>query len=169
VPRFNQLQAQYQADGLEMLSVNYANTDAEIQNFITTYGANYSFARVVDDSGYTVPIASTVFAIDRQGRVLWSGLSSAITDTMVEGWLEAGQGGSAGDDDGDDDEAKGCAARSEGSMVSLALIGALAAYCHRRRAQAGLRQRFSPKVQGLRRRLRRGPQLSDQPHSEDYR
>jgi uncharacterized protein (TIGR03382 family) len=112
--------------------VNYANTDAEIQNFITTYGANYSFARVVDDSGYTVPIASTVFAIGRDGRVLWTGLSSDITDAMVESWIAEGQGGSGGGDDSDEDE-QGCAAGSGG--VPAALFGVMAVWLRRRRAQ----------------------------------
>jgi hypothetical protein len=96
VPRLNQLQSVYGPDGLQVLSVNYTNTDTEIQDFITTFGANYSIASVADSGGYTVPIFSTCFAIDRNGTVLWTGTSDQITDQMVEDWL--GFGDSVGED-----------------------------------------------------------------------
>lgn len=97
--RFNQLQANYGAHGLEVLGANYVDNDTDIQNFMTTYGVQYGIASVADSSGYTVPMFSTVFAIDADGLILWSGSSDLISDNMVESWLGISGGGGGGDDE----------------------------------------------------------------------
>ncbi|MCC7509141.1 MAG: hypothetical protein IT464_07175 [Planctomycetes bacterium] len=121
MPRFNELKTLYETQGLEIVAANYAQNDTEIQDFITTYGATYGMARVADDSGYTVPSYSTVFAIDRQGRLLWSGSSSLVTNAMVEDWLSP----PAGKDGGKKEE--GCSTSpAPGGSAAAAVLAALA-------------------------------------------
>lgn len=106
--------------------MNYAHTDAEITTFVNTYGVNYRVARVADDSGYTVPMYGTVFAIGRDGRLLWTGNATLVTDEMVESWVATPP---AGEDDKEQEE--GCAAGSHSSrvppvamlMFALAVLG----------------------------------------------
>ncbi|CAG1006100.1 hypothetical protein ANRL2_04554 [Anaerolineae bacterium] len=86
MPRLNDIQFRYGDRGVQVVSVSYANTDAEIAAFISTYGARYGIARIQDDSGYTVPMFSWMFAIDRMGRLLWSGRNDTLTDAMIETW-----------------------------------------------------------------------------------
>ncbi len=120
MPRFNELKTLYEAQGLEIVSANHAQNDTEIQDFITNFGATYGIARVADDSGYTVPAYSTVFAIDRQGRLLWSGPSSAVTNAMVEDWL------SPPSDKGGCEKKESCSTSpATGSISAAALLAAL--------------------------------------------
>lgn len=121
MPRFNELKTLYGAQGLEVVAANYAQNDTEIQDFITNYGATYGVARVADDSGYTVPIYSTVFAIDRQGRLLWSGSSSLVTNAMVEDWITPPSG-----KDGDKKEESCSTSPATGGISAAALLAALA-------------------------------------------
>ena len=134
VADFNAFHAQYQADGLEILYTNYANTDPDIQSFITTNGANFSFARVADDSGYTVPQFGTCFVVGRGGNLVWSGYSDTITNQMIEGWLDQSCGCSGPDDD--DEEENGCAGRGNSGAGYVALVGVLAVCAARRLRRA---------------------------------
>jgi MYXO-CTERM domain-containing protein len=128
VPRFNDLHSRYNSHGLEIVGANFADTTVDVQNFITTYGANYGIAQVADSTGYTVPMYSWVFAIDTDGTLLWSGSSSDVTDEMVEGWLGI-DGGSGGG--GDDDEE--CSTAPGNGHAWLLVLGALGAAALRRR------------------------------------
>lgn len=85
--RFNDLQFRYGGYGLQVVSASYVNTDAEIDGFDSAYGVRYGLVRVADASGYTVPMFGTVFAISRDGKLLWSGSANDVTDSMVEQWL----------------------------------------------------------------------------------
>ena len=127
MPHLNQLQASWQSQGFEVVGVNYANSDSEIASFISTYAVGYGVASVTDDSGYTVPIYSTCFAISRWGTVLWTGRNDTVTDTMVQGWLAAVPPSNASDEDSTDD---GCVvAESSGPwpamLTALMLIAAV--------------------------------------------
>lgn len=125
MPRLNQLHATFQAGGLEIVAANHAQDDAAIANFIATYSVTYPVARVADSSGYTVPIYETGFAIGRDGRLLWTGPMSSVTDTMVQDWLAAVPAGDSAQADEDDDE--GCSTASGGSggllwLLAVALV-----------------------------------------------
>jgi hypothetical protein len=157
VADFNAFHGQYHADGLEILYTNYANTDSDIQAFITTFGANYSFARVADDSGYTVPQFGTCFVVGQGGNLVWSGYSDTITNQMIEGWLDADQScGCSGPED-DEDESEGCVARGPGSVSFLPALGLLMVICFQRARRVRILERKSvPTVRGLIQAVRGG-------------
>lgn len=116
--RFNDLQFRYGGYGLQVVSASYVNTDAEIDGFDSAYSVRYGLVRVADASGYTVPMFGTVFAISRDGKLLWSGNINDVTDAMVEEWL-AGPWGPPETDE----ESCTTSARARWTM----LLGALAA------------------------------------------
>lgn len=128
MPRLNELQTLYGGQGLAVVGANHVHTDVEIQDFITTYGVSYGIAMVADNSGYAYPMYSTVYAIDRDGKIVWIGPSNAITNEMVEGWLNPDSGGGGG---GGDDEA--CSTNGGTGWPALAVIGALAGMTFRQR------------------------------------
>jgi len=115
----NQLHATFQAGGLEIVAANHAQDDAAIANFIATYSVTYPVARVADSSGYTVPIYETGFAIGRDGRLLWTGPMSSVTDTMVQDWLNAVPAGNSAPADEDDDEGCSTSSGSRGGLFWL--------------------------------------------------
>lgn len=130
MPRLNELQTLYGAQGLAVVGANHVHTDTEIDNFITTYGVTYGIAMVADNTGYAYPMYSTIYAIDRDGKIVWIGPSNSITNEMVEDWLNPDSGGGGGD--GDEEEA--CSAtQGKGGWPALTVLGALACMTFRQR------------------------------------
>ena len=112
--RFNELQSKFGGRGLRVIGANTTDTDMDIGAFMGTYGASYAVVRVADTSGYTVPIFSTVYAIDRDGTILFTGPSSSVTDAMVEQWV-----GSPKDDEDEDETCSTAPAQGPGGVVAL--------------------------------------------------
>ncbi len=119
MPRFNQLQSKYGPHGLQVLGANYTNNDSEIQTFVSNFSANYAIARVADSSGYTVPVFSTVYAIDTDGTILFTGLSGDVTDAMVEQWLNIQPDG-----DSDKDDNESCSSKPGTGGIALLCVPA---------------------------------------------
>jgi uncharacterized membrane protein len=130
VLRFNELQAKFGGRGLRVIGANSTDTDQDIADFVTTFGVTYAVARVADTTGYTVPSFSTVYAINRDGTILFTGPSSQVTDAMVEQWL--------GKPDDSDDEDESCSTGhtrgTGGAAVVLAALLALGWRATRRSA-----------------------------------
>lgn len=113
-----------------MVSANYLNTDSEIDAFDSTYGVRYGLARVADASGFTVPSFGTVFAVGRDGKLLWTGNVDDVTDSMVEQWLAKPWGPPEKDDES-------CSSTPrQGLPMLLGVLAALACAVRLRRLPA---------------------------------
>ncbi|MCA8916328.1 MAG: hypothetical protein KDB90_13040 [Planctomycetes bacterium] len=103
MPRFEDLHNRYRDDGLEIIGLNSVEDDATIGAFVAANGVSHPVARVADSTGYNFSTFSTCYALDGTGTVIWVGGFSAISDSLVESWLNSGK-----PQKGDSEESSGC-------------------------------------------------------------
>ncbi|MBX3459858.1 MAG: hypothetical protein KF696_07820 [Planctomycetes bacterium] len=131
MPRLNELQTLYGAQGLAVVGANFADTDVEIADFVTNFGVAYGVAMVADNNDYPIPTYSTVYVIGRDGKILWIGPSTSVTNEMVEGWLNPAPG--KGNSSKEEQCSTGMRSGGDGLWALLAALATIAAGAAARR------------------------------------
>lgn len=104
--------------------------ESQIQSTAQSWGSQYGIACASNVPSYYYSGGSlsfgTCWAFDKTGKLLWTGMGSQVTDTMVQGWIASSGGGGGGGGGGNSPPVADAGANQnvfEGATVTLSGSG----------------------------------------------